>query len=79
MTLRKLVDDARRSGGDDERVRLARESAYRFMVTLAGDEPGFEEATRALFAGDGARFEVITAPWPTDVRHHVRELVEGAW
>ncbi len=28
------------------------EIAYRFMSAMAGDLPGFEEASRALFAGD---------------------------
>jgi hypothetical protein len=42
-------------------VRVAREAAYRFMSALAGDEAGFEEATRAQFAGDRARYETLAA------------------
>jgi uncharacterized protein len=74
VTLRRLVDDARRSSGDADRVRLARESAYRFMVALAGDRPGFEDASRALFAGDAPGFADATAGWPADVREHARDL-----
>ena len=47
MTLRKLVEDARRAGGDKEKTRVAHERAYPFMSAMAGDMPGFEEATRA--------------------------------
>ena len=49
--LRRLVDEARRTHAGRDRVRRAQEAAYRFMSAMAGDEPGFEEATRALFAG----------------------------
>ena len=50
VTLRRLVDEARRSGGDRQLKRRSQEVAYRFMAALAGDLPGFEEAIRALFA-----------------------------
>ena len=55
VALRKLVEKARRANAGKDRVRLARESSYRFMSAMAGDRPGFEEATRALFAGDRVR------------------------
>jgi len=35
---------------------------------MAGDETHYEEAVRALFAGDAGRFEAATADWPQDVR-----------
>lgn len=74
VALRKLVEAARAAGEDDGRVRRAQESAYRFMTALGGNLPGYEEATRALFANDGARFGDLTAQWPADVRDHVRGL-----
>ena len=77
MALRRLVDEARRSGGEAHRQRTAREAAYRFMSTMAGNLAGFEEAARALFAGDRARFEKQMAKWPKDVRRHVLQLAYG--
>jgi uncharacterized protein len=74
VTLRKLVDEARKSTAGETEVRRAREACYRFMNTVAGDEPGFEEALRALYAGDAARFETLTEVWPVDVRGHARHL-----
>jgi len=74
VTLRKLVEQAKRSSGDADRVRLARESTYRFMSAMAGNEPGFEEATRALFAGNQDRFDEMIRSWPPDVREHIAEL-----
>ncbi len=74
VALRKLVEEARRAGKDADRRRSAQEAAYRFMAALGGDLPGFEEATRALFAGDAARFQAQVAPWPGDVRQHALVL-----
>lgn len=74
VALRRLVDAARGGAGAMDRVREYREAAYRFMTALAGDLPGYEEATRALFGGDRDRFVVHTAPWPADVRAHALRL-----
>ena len=74
MTLRRLVDEARRAGGGKERTRQAHERAYHFMVAIAGDLPGFEEATRALFANDRATLESLIAHWPHDIRAHAVAL-----
>jgi hypothetical protein len=71
VALRKLVDDARRANGDRDRQRAARDAAYHFMSTMAGDRPGFEEASRALFAGDRQRFTELIANWPVDIRDHI--------
>ena len=43
---------------------------------MAGNEPGFEEATRALFANNRERFAEMTERWPRDVRDHARMLAE---
>ncbi|MEX6784813.1 DUF2239 family protein, partial [Pseudomonas aeruginosa] len=58
----------------DRRARQAQERAYHFMSAMAGDLPGFEEATRALFAGDREGFAERIAGWPTDVREHAAWL-----
>ncbi len=75
--LRRLVEEARLDKtGRDER-RKARDRAYYFMSAMAGDRPGFEEASRALFADDVERFEFLISAWPTDIRKHVVELAFG--
>lgn len=68
VALRKLVEEARRTSGDRDRVRAAQEAAYRFMSAAAGNLPGFEEAARALFAYDRRKFAQLIADWPEDVR-----------
>jgi hypothetical protein len=74
VTLRKLVDEARRVNVDRDRQRRANECAYHFMSAMAGDMAGFEEASRALFASDAEKFLQQTEAWPSDVRDYVRCL-----
>lgn len=79
VALRKLVEEARRANAGKDRVRQAQEAAYRFMTAMAGDEAGYEEATRALFAGRADRFDEMTASWPAGVRDHARKLAAAAF
>lgn len=72
--LRRLVDQTRRGSGAADEARHAQEVTYRVMTTLAGDLPHYEEATRALFARDRARFDQLTGGWPGDIGDYVREL-----
>lgn len=74
VALRKLVDEARRASGDRDRERQARDAAYHFMSTMAGNLPQFEEASRALFADDRRRFTGLIAEWPADIRDHIVKL-----
>ncbi|MCA9876558.1 MAG: DUF2239 family protein [Thermomicrobiales bacterium] len=76
VTLRRLVDEARRASAPAQELRLAQERAHRVMTALAGDRPGYEEALRALYAGDRARLEEEIAGWPGDVRDYVMRM---AW
>ena len=76
VTLRRLVDEARRAGFGRDRVRASREAAYRYLTAAAGDMAGFEEAMRALFAGDRTVFDEILAGWPKDVRDYGLKLAD---
>jgi uncharacterized protein len=71
VALRKLVEAARRASGDRDRSRAATDAAYHFMSAMAGNLAGFEEASRALFAGDRRRFVELIAGWPGDIRDHI--------
>jgi hypothetical protein len=46
---------------------------------MAGDRPGFEDATRALFAGDDAAFEARISAWPEDVAAQLRLFAAEAF
>ncbi len=79
VALRKLVEEARRVNEGKDRVRTAREATYRFMSAMAGDEPGYEEAIRALFSGDQEQFDKHVASWPPDVRDHARRMAAATF
>jgi len=80
VALRRLVEEAMKDPrrADEERERRGIEAASRVMWALAGDLPGHEEASRALFAKDGGRLDRLTKSWPRDVRGHVLWLFARA-
>jgi uncharacterized protein len=78
VTLRKLVEAARKADGGDATAR-AKQSADRFMLTMLGNQRGYEEASRALYAGNRVRFEQLTESWPADLRDHARRLAAPAF
>jgi uncharacterized protein len=77
VTLRKLVDAARKDSTtqNENRERIA--AAYKFTSAIAGDFPFFEEATRALFAQDFAKLESLTINWPADIRNELTLFLQG--
>lgn len=78
VALRKLVEAARHANEGKDRQRTAQEACYRFMSAMAGDQPGFEEASRALFAGDAVQFGHQIARWSTAIRDHADKLARAA-
>lgn len=78
VTLRKLVEGAMRQDPDATRRRQAQDAAARFMSTMAGNLPGYEEALRAFYRHDLEGFAERIADWPTDLRDHALELVREA-
>ncbi|USQ97753.1 DUF2239 family protein [Caulobacter sp. RL271] len=79
VALRKLVEAARRESEGPDRIRAAREAAYRFASAIGGDLPGFEEAMRALFAGDDAAFEARIQAWPAGIAAQLRTYAAEAF
>ena len=78
QALRRLVDEARRTDSGQTDSKTAQERSYRFLSALAGDLPDYEEALRALFAGDTAVFEKLMAHWPQDIRAYALSLSQPA-
>lgn len=76
QALRRLVDEARRADGGRTARRAAQERAYRVMSALGGDYPGFEEASRQLFAGNESAFCEAISAWPADMRDYLHSLLQ---
>jgi hypothetical protein len=79
VALRKLVEHGIKTNRDQDGVRRAQDVTYRFLSAMAGNEPGFEEAIRALFGGQQHRFAELIGPWPADIRDHAKKLAAGAF
>ncbi|MES2744371.1 MAG: DUF2239 family protein [Bdellovibrionota bacterium] len=74
VTLRKLVDEARKTNKSQDEKRAAQNATYKFMSAMAGNLPHYEEALRAFFAGNEALLKTLTHQWPTDIKNHVLAL-----
>jgi hypothetical protein len=77
VALRKLVEAASRDPKAERNV--ARDAAYRFASAMGGDEAGFEEAMRALYAGKRKKFHRQLESWPPDVREHLEKMAAPAF
>jgi hypothetical protein len=79
VTLRRLVEEAKKRDRAKDVIRQAQESAHKFMTAMAGDLPNYEEALRALYAGEGKRFEKMVAEWPKDIQVYVLDLAKSSF
>ena len=79
--LRKLIDQARHDPQQqiDDLIRHHQNLTYRFCQTLCGDLPNYEDAMRALFAGDETGFEDCTRDWPQDLACRAQALSKPIW
>lgn len=77
VALRRLVEAARKQADPGASSKARGEAAYRFMSAMAGDLPGFEEAARALFAGDREGLGRHSRAWPPDVADQVFRYLDG--
>ena len=77
VALRKLVEEASRKPEACQRAR--RDAAYRFATALVGNAPGYEEAIRALYAGQQEDFAAHIEGWPADVRRVLEEMTAEAF
>jgi hypothetical protein len=76
VALRRLVEQARKANEGTDRRRRSQEAAYRFMVAMGGNLVGFEEAARALFAGNRERLQAEVRDWPPSLRSFLLRLAE---
>jgi hypothetical protein len=77
VALRKLVETASRD--PKSRQRQCRDAAYRLATALVGNAPGYEEAMRALYAGQRDDFAAHIEAWPEDVRQILEEMTADAF
>ncbi|MFZ3231012.1 MAG: DUF2239 family protein [Pseudobdellovibrio sp.] len=79
VTLRKLVDEAKKKNHAKDVIRHAQEITYKFMTAMAGDLIGYEDALRALYANKPAEFKKIISAWPKDIYDYTLKLAKNAF
>src|SRR4051812_29057497 len=77
VALRKLVEEAMKNPRLQQRMR--RDAIYRLATALVGNAPGYEEAMRAVYAGDAEDFAAHIEAWPPDVRRVLEEMATDAF
>ena len=77
VALRKLVEEAR--SDPRHRTRAVRDGIYRFVTALVGNAPGYEEAIRALYAGEREEFAAHIENWPPDIRAKLESMAADAF
>ncbi len=75
--IRRLIDEERKREPAKTRRQQALHATERFLFAMAGNYPGYEEATRALYRGESQRFAELIARWPKDVRTYALRLAQG--
>ena len=77
VALRKLVEEASRNPKAQRRAKA--DAVYRLATALVGNAPGYEEAMRALYAGQREEFAAHIEAWPADVRQVLEEMTAEAF
>ncbi len=74
VTLRKLIEEAKKKNFAKDQIRQSQDAVYRFMHAMAGDLPNYEEALRAMYAYDSKKFKKMIADWPKDIQEHTLKV-----
>ena len=74
--LRRLVEEARKGSMEKDRRAELQQAVHRFLWDMAGNLTGFEEVSRAFYAGDFEKVRALISDWPPDVRVHTKRLVQ---
>jgi hypothetical protein len=76
VALRKLVEAARMRDDQHVNVKHQQQVVDRFMCAALGNQPHYEDASRALYARNRDKFFRLTEEWPIELRDHVRWLAQ---
>lgn len=71
--LRRLVDEARQRDSGATEFRLAVEALGRILTAIAGNEEGFEEVMRHLYAHQFEDLKGQISQWPGGIRSYAKQ------
>jgi hypothetical protein len=71
LALRRLIDEAQKNASVEDLICIKQQQLDKFMLAFLGDEPGFEEASRALYRNSKVSFEAAIESWSADIKDFV--------
>lgn len=77
VTLRQLVEDARKKSAHLDETKQALERTYQFISVMAGNLENYEEALRALYKKEKSNFQNLIKNWPKDIKAHTLKLAKS--
>lgn len=79
-TIRLLIDEKLNKIQPDKiRIKNSQEVTYRFLSSIAGNLPQFEEVIRYLYRSDKKKFIKLMEDWPQDIQQHALKLSSAAF
>ncbi len=79
-TIRRLIDEKMKTAlSGKETIKKSQEVTYKFLTSIAGDLPQFEEAIRFLYRQDKKKFKGLISSWPPDLVKHALYLSKDAF
>lgn len=67
-TLRRLVEEAQKNPSTEGLILIKQQQLDKFMLIFLADEPGYEDASRALYRNSRVSFEVAVEKWPAEIK-----------
>jgi hypothetical protein len=77
VSLRKLVEAAMRKPDAQALQQQRATAAYQLLLATAGNLPGFEALSRALFANRQEELPALLQDWPQDLVEEVQSILQA--
>ncbi len=79
-TIRLLIEEKIKSNSSNKLIiKTSQEVTYKFLSSLAGNLPNFEEAIRYLYRSDRKKFVELISDWHKDIVEHALTLASAAF
>lgn len=79
-TIRQLIDEKVKSVSIEKLKRKqSQEITYKFLSSIAGDLPHYEDSLRYLYRSDLKKFKEQISSWPKDISEHALHLSAAAF
>lgn len=80
LTIRQLIDEKIKFKLTEKfKIEKSQNATYKFLSSIAGNLPNYEEAIRYLYRSDRKRFIELISSWHKDIVAHATSLAKDAF